>query len=370
MRVVFDYIFDWLPFGFGVPILIGAAFALLGDEFREYKGARACFYIATAWIYGKVFMWAYFTSEKFHIRAIVALLVYGLVGLGLQESLRLTRRREVSSRTNEMRSTESATKSNQAQTPPTEDQAGLGPVAGMSDSVSTVTTPATPRGGAMTGHFVTSGRGEYEIDILGVPPKTLLFTPPGTVVDRNELPMSFVINGHRIAIRKFTARGFVIFDNGWRDIPIEVRLLAAMQSPHSDLLPQIASDVGEIKKQVVPNQRTLTAAQHDKIVELLRNAGKFELAVRHTEGNAEAQRYADMFSQAITDSGWTLRRPKFLIPEKETLGVWVMVQDREHPPDGASQLLEALRAAGIDAQGVEVPALNPGTFDLVIGLPK
>jgi hypothetical protein len=94
MRVILDYTFDWLPFALGVPILIATGFTMLADEFKAFKGARVCFYVATAWIYGKVLMWAYLTSDKFHVRGVVALLVFGMVGVGLTETLRLTTHRE------------------------------------------------------------------------------------------------------------------------------------------------------------------------------------------------------------------------------------------------------------------------------------
>jgi hypothetical protein len=94
MRVILDYIFDWLPFGFGVPILIATGFVLLADEFKAFKAARVCFYLATAWIYGKVVMWAYFSSDRFQVRDVVAFLVFGFVGVGLIEALRLTIHRE------------------------------------------------------------------------------------------------------------------------------------------------------------------------------------------------------------------------------------------------------------------------------------
>jgi len=68
MKVILDYIFDWLPFGFGVPILIATGLAMLADEFKAFTAARVCFYVATAWIYGKVLMWAYLTSDKIHVR--------------------------------------------------------------------------------------------------------------------------------------------------------------------------------------------------------------------------------------------------------------------------------------------------------------
>jgi hypothetical protein len=94
MKVILEYIFDWLPFGFGVPILIGVGLAMLADEFKAFTAARGCFSLAALWIYGKVFMWAYLTSDRFQIRAVVVFLVFGFVGIGLIEALRLTRHRE------------------------------------------------------------------------------------------------------------------------------------------------------------------------------------------------------------------------------------------------------------------------------------
>jgi hypothetical protein len=83
---------------------------------------------------------------------------------------------------------------------------------------------------------------------------------------------------------------------------------------HGELIPKIAADVGEIRKNTVPTQRRLTDEQQKKLASLLRASGIFETAVRHTVGNADAQRYADTFANAITSSGWSLRQPKFLIP--------------------------------------------------------
>jgi len=109
-----------------------------------------------------------------------------------------------------------------------ENLSGPGAVgSGTSDSISTVLTPSTPKGGAMTGSFTTSGRGEYEVDILGVSPEELLFNPPNKAVEKSDLPTDLIIGGHKMSIRKFTAKGFIIFDNGWKDIPITVSLVKA-----------------------------------------------------------------------------------------------------------------------------------------------
>jgi hypothetical protein len=94
MHALLDLIFDWLVFGFGVPILIGVGFALLADEFKAFQAGRVCFYVAALWIVGKVLMWSVFSSDKFPLRPFVIFLVCGVVGVSLSEALRLTAKRE------------------------------------------------------------------------------------------------------------------------------------------------------------------------------------------------------------------------------------------------------------------------------------
>jgi Leucine-rich repeat (LRR) protein len=90
LQIVFN---EWLV-AFCVPILIGAAFTLLADEFKEYRAARICFWSAAILVWGKALMWSVFTSEVFAIRAVAVFLICGIVGTALMESLRLTTRRE------------------------------------------------------------------------------------------------------------------------------------------------------------------------------------------------------------------------------------------------------------------------------------
>jgi hypothetical protein len=94
MRTILDYIFDWLPLGLGVSVLIGAGFAMLAEEFKAFTAARICFYLAAIWVCGKVLMWGYFTSDSFYIRGILSFLIFGILGVALLESLRLASRRE------------------------------------------------------------------------------------------------------------------------------------------------------------------------------------------------------------------------------------------------------------------------------------
>jgi hypothetical protein len=84
---------EWLV-ALCVPIMIGAGFALLSDEFKEYKAARLCFWLSAIWMYGKVLMWLALSSEGFWTRAVIVFLVCGFVGIGLMQVLRLTAKRE------------------------------------------------------------------------------------------------------------------------------------------------------------------------------------------------------------------------------------------------------------------------------------
>ena len=164
-------------------------------------------------------------------------LVGGLVAYGWYVALDASKKHVASLRVSERpgeRPQETQTQLQQptpssGQTIHSENLPGPGPKGGgaISDQVSTVLTPSTPKRGAVTGSFTTSGRGEYEVDILGVQPEELFFEPPGIAVKANNLPVDFVVDGHRVSIRRFTTHGFTIFDNGWPDIPIGVSLLRA-----------------------------------------------------------------------------------------------------------------------------------------------
>ena len=96
MRPVLDFLFGDFAVGTGVALFIGAGFTLLADEFKKFGAAKICFYIAVAWVYGKVLMWGFFTHESFYIRVTSVFLVFGLVGVGLVEALRLANARKAS----------------------------------------------------------------------------------------------------------------------------------------------------------------------------------------------------------------------------------------------------------------------------------
>jgi hypothetical protein len=111
----------------------------------------------------------------------------------------------------------------------------------------------------------------------------------------------------------------------------------------------------------------LSPEQHRALADQLKACGSFTVAVRHYD-NQEGQDYADDFSAALKDGGWTLRDPQFLIPIHLATGIFILVPDMKSPPPGAVQLQNALKAAGITSSGAQAP-MTVGTFDLGIGDP-
>jgi hypothetical protein len=67
---------------------------LLSDEFRRFGAATICFYLAAAWILGRIIMWSVFTSETIVVRIIATFLAFGVVGVGLTEAIRAADHRE------------------------------------------------------------------------------------------------------------------------------------------------------------------------------------------------------------------------------------------------------------------------------------
>jgi hypothetical protein len=136
---------------------------------------------------------------------------------------------------------------------------------------------------------------------------------------------------------------------------------------------QLNQQVGEIKSQLLkgpPVSRAVTDEQQKMLPTLLRQAGgACELGVRHAQGSPESEQYASALAVLMQQAGWKLRWPQMLVQEKEAPGVWVLVHREDDAPPCAKVLLASLNAVGIEARGVEVTALQSGTFDLLVGLP-
>jgi len=117
--------------------------------------------------------------------------------------------------------------------------------------------------------------------------------------------------------------------------------------------------------------RTLTAQQESRLEALVKSIGPQEIGFRHSQGNDEAQRFSDKLQEIIVArAGWKLKRPKFLIAQRETYGVWVFVKSADKPPPAAIMLLDALndKDIALGAKGIEIPDLQPDAIDIMIGL--
>ena len=140
------------------------------------------------------------------------------------------------------------------------------------------------------------------------------------------------------------------------------------ESTLSTNINQYRTDTTTAVGKILRPPRTLTSEQRLKITNALRKAGVHEVAIRHSQGSDESQQYTDALSEAIKDAGWIFRRPKFLINDTEMHGVVILVPDANNVTDGANQLWNALKSAGLEVTGLEITGLEKDTFDLMVGL--
>jgi hypothetical protein len=94
MGLLLEYTFSWEAFGWGTALLLFAGGLMVSDEFRRYKYARICFSLAAFWTCGKVLMYSVNTLDNFWVRTTAIFVVFGLVGTGLSEGMRLISHRE------------------------------------------------------------------------------------------------------------------------------------------------------------------------------------------------------------------------------------------------------------------------------------
>lgn len=79
---------------------------------------------------------------------------------------------------------------------------------------------------------------------------------------------------------------------------------ATATTSDTDLLPQIARDVGEIKKSVIPIRRRLTEDQKKKIIASISPFKGQVLIVQYPIGHDEAMDYAQDFLETLNAAGW------------------------------------------------------------------
>jgi len=119
-----------------------------------------------------------------------------------------------------------------------------------------------------------------------------------------------------------------------------------------------------------PVERHLTNAQRKILVNALKDAGSCKIAIRLDPQNPETQAYSEQFASLFWELGWKTVEPKFLIHNKAEKGLRVLVHDANHPPAQSSQLIDALRQAGISVIGQEVPPIQEDVIELMIGFPE
>jgi hypothetical protein len=95
---------------------------------------------------------------------------------------------------------------------------------GIRDNATVVVHRASPQSGAHTAIVATTGNGEQEIN-LGAAPTRLMFTPPGLVVEKRELPKNLDVSGQTITVIRYTNSGFVIDDHKHSDIHVTVYMV-------------------------------------------------------------------------------------------------------------------------------------------------
>lgn len=95
---------------------------------------------------------------------------------------------------------------------------------GIRDNATVVVHRASPQSGAHEAVVATTGNGEQEIN-LGAAPTRLMFTPPGLVVDKRELPKSFEVSGQMLTVVRYTNSDFVINDHKHGDVHFTVYMV-------------------------------------------------------------------------------------------------------------------------------------------------
>jgi hypothetical protein len=95
---------------------------------------------------------------------------------------------------------------------------------GIRDNATVVVHRPSTQSGAHTAVVATTGNGEQEIN-LGAAPTRLMFTPPGLVVDKRELPKNIEVSGQTVTVVRYTNSGLVINDHKHWDVRFTVYMV-------------------------------------------------------------------------------------------------------------------------------------------------
>lgn len=118
-----------------------------------------------------------------------------------------------------------------------------------------------------------------------------------------------------------------------------------------------------------PAALVLTDDQKGQLSKLFKKMGPHSIVVRYAQGNDESQRFADALAAVLRDAGWTFRSPKFIAWDQYPRGLVILVPDLTAVPRDADAFAAILNQVGIQVRWSEEQSLDPGTFDLLVGLP-
>ena len=141
--------------------------------------------------------------------------------------------------------------------------------------------------------------------------------------------------------------------------------------PNLGLLPKIAEDVGEIRKQTAPKApRRLSPAQKTSMLEVLSEHPGLSIDIVAIMGDGESDRYAKDFVEVFRAANWNLGGPRgysSLLSTLPTSGIEVRFKDSNDYTAALIPVIEAVRAAGIEPKWVWDKRFNREEVKLYIG---
>lgn len=117
------------------------------------------------------------------------------------------------------------------------------------------------------------------------------------------------------------------------------------------------------------SQRTLTKEQKERIAAALKKSPPQELTIIRTS-DLETQAFAEEIAKVIGDGNWKVLPTPFRFITHAEPGLRIMVRDINVAPAGATILQNALKQAGLSADGVSSNEVEDGKFVLWVGPKK
>jgi hypothetical protein len=122
---------NWVVLGVTVPAVLAVAGLFL--FFDEYQGANVCFMMASLFIFGKIAHLAISSQDAMPQRLLFSFILFGLVGVGIVETIKGVNKWSVKHEQNQPKSTNSASITEESRTLPDAVNAVVGPPLSTSD---------------------------------------------------------------------------------------------------------------------------------------------------------------------------------------------------------------------------------------------